>query len=100
MSFVLFSKIIVTVGMVLSLSAVAERVSPRVAGLLSGYPLGAAIALFFMGLEIGPDFAAQSAVYTLVGLVASQVFVYGYYRASAALQRHVIPAATLTALCG
>ena len=34
--------------------AVAERVSPRVAGLLSGYPLGAAIALFFMGLEIGP----------------------------------------------
>ena len=100
MSLVLISKVIVTVGMVLSLSAVAERVSPRVAGLLSGYPLGAAIALFFMGLEVGPDFAAESAVYTLVGLVASQVFVYGYYRASAALQRHVIPAATLTALGG
>lgn len=100
MSLVLFSKVIVTIGMVLSLSAVAERVSPRVAGLLSGYPLGAAIALFFMGLEISPDFAAQSAVYTLVGLVASQVFVYGYYCASAALQRHVIPAATLAALGG
>jgi len=100
MSLVLFSKVIVTVGMVLALSMVAERVSPRVAGLLSGYPLGAAIALFFMGLEIGPDFAAESAVYTLVGLVATQVFVYGYYRASAALQRHVIPAATLTALGG
>jgi hypothetical protein len=100
MSLVLLSKVIVTIGMVLSLSAVAERVSPRVAGLLSGYPLGAAIALFFMGLELGPDFAAQSAVYTPVGLVASQVFVYAYYRASTALQRRVIPSASLAALGG
>ncbi len=85
MSLLLISKLFVTIGAVLALSAVAERVSPRVAGVLSGYPLGAAIALFFMGVEIGPGFAAQSAVYTQVGLVALLVFVYVYFRVSSAL---------------
>jgi hypothetical protein len=82
MSLFLAAKIAVTIGMVLALSLVAERVSPRAAGLLSGYPLGAAIALFFIGLEISPEFAAESAVYTLAGLAASQAFVYGYFMAS------------------
>jgi hypothetical protein len=82
MSLFLVAKIAVTIGMVLTLSLVAERVSPRAAGLLSGYPLGAAIVLFFIGLEISPEFAADSAVYTLAGLVASQAFVYGYFMAS------------------
>lgn len=82
MSLFLIAKIAVTIGMVLTLSLVAERVSPRVAGLLSGYPLGAAIALFFIGLEISPEFAAESAIYTLAGLAASQTFVYGYFMAS------------------
>jgi hypothetical protein len=87
----LLSKLVVTIGAVLALSAVAERVSPRVAGVLSGYPLGAAIALFFMGVEIGPDFAAQGAVYTQIGLVALLVFVYVYFRVSSALaQRGVL----------
>ncbi len=85
MSLLLVSKLIVTTGVVLALSAVAERVSPRIAGVLSGYPLGAAIALFFMGVEIGPDFAARSAMYTQVGLVALLVFVYVYFRVSSAL---------------
>ena len=50
MSLFLITKIAVTIGLVLALSLVAERVSPRAAGLLSGYPLGAAIALFLIGL--------------------------------------------------
>ncbi|MFZ0612380.1 MAG: hypothetical protein WAM73_09100 [Desulfobacterales bacterium] len=75
-------KILVTIVIVVGLSVVAEHVSPRVAGILSGYPLGAAIALFFIGLEVGPDFAAESAVYTIAGLVGSLCFVYAYYRAA------------------
>ena len=63
---------------VLALSAVAERVSPRVAGIISGYPAGIAINLFFFGYEIGPVFAAESALYTAVGLLATQSFVYFY----------------------
>jgi uncharacterized membrane protein (GlpM family) len=100
MSLFLIAKIGVTIGMVLTLSLVAERVSPRVAGVLSGYPLGAAIALFFIGLEISPEFAARSAVYTLAGLAASQVFVYCYFMASTRFSRCTILASSAAALGG
>ena len=73
--------------MVVLLSLLAEVVSPGFAGILSGYPLGAAISLFFMGFEISPEFASGSALYTSVGLVATQVFAYSYYRASRAATR-------------
>jgi hypothetical protein len=100
MSLFLISKIVVTIGVVLTLSLVAERVSPRMAGILSGYPLGAAIALFFIGLEISPEFAARSAVYALAGLAASQVFVGCYLVVSARFNRRSILAASAAALSG
>jgi hypothetical protein len=100
MSLFLIAKIVVTTGMVLALSLVAERVSPRAAGLLSGYPLGAAIALFFIGLEISPEFAADSAVYTLAGLAASQVFVYGYFKASLRIAGRGVMGSTAAGLAG
>ncbi|MGE4579460.1 MAG: hypothetical protein AB7F21_07965 [Desulfuromonadales bacterium] len=84
----IFAKILVSILAVVGLSLVAERVSPRVAGVLSGYPLGTAIALFFIGLENGRDFAAQGAVYTVVGLSASLVLVHVYYVVSASVIRH------------
>ncbi len=83
-------KILVTIVIVVGLSVVAEHVSPRVAGILSGYPLGAAIALFFIGLEVGPDFAAESAVYTIAGLVGSLCFVYAYHQAVLHLKQGTI----------
>lgn len=100
MGLFLVIKIAVTVTMVLALSLIAERVSPRAAGLLSGYPLGAAIALFFIGLEISPEFAAESAVYTLAGLAASQAFVYGYYVASRRAVGRGLLASTAAGLAG
>ncbi len=71
-------KILVSVLMVVVLSLIAEWAGPRVAGIASGYPLGAAISLFFIGLEIGPAFAARSAIYTAAGLAATVAFVGGY----------------------
>ncbi|PSJ19146.1 hypothetical protein CVH10_24380, partial [Halomonas sp. ND22Bw] len=58
------AKLAVSSGVVLGLSMIAERVSTRGAGLLSGYPLGTAIALVIIGLELSPAFAADSAVHT------------------------------------
>lgn len=72
------AKLLVSIGMVLGLGAVAVRVSPRVAGLLAGYPLGTAIALFFIGLELSPAFAAESAVHTLAGFTATLALGGGY----------------------
>jgi hypothetical protein len=81
------AKMAVAVVMVVGLSILAEVVSPRFAGVLSGYPLGAAISLFFMGIEISLEFAAQSATYTLTGLVATQMFAYGYCQVSVLARR-------------
>ncbi|WP_252109434.1 MULTISPECIES: hypothetical protein [unclassified Halomonas] len=73
------AKIAASVGMVLGLGVIAVRVSPRVAGLLAGYPLGTALALFFIGLEISPLYAAQSAVHTLAGFTATMALGAGYW---------------------
>ncbi|MEM5786190.1 MAG: hypothetical protein AAGU11_02655 [Syntrophobacteraceae bacterium] len=64
------------------LSVVAEAVSPRIAGILTGFPLGAAISIFFMGFEISPAFAAESALHTSAGISATITFAYCYYTAS------------------
>jgi hypothetical protein len=78
--FTLFTvvKMLVSILVVVLLSLIAEWSSPRIAGIVSGYPLGAAISLYFIGLEIGPAFAAQSALYTAAGLAATTAFVGGY----------------------
>jgi len=97
---ILFIKLIVSITLVLSLSAVAEHVSPRAAGLLAGYPAGAAITLFFIGLDISPEFAADSAVYTMMGLVATQAFVYCYFQSSLYLKRFTIATSSVFAVSG
>ncbi|HSO18345.1 MAG TPA: hypothetical protein VLT88_02740 [Desulfosarcina sp.] len=71
-------KALVSIVIVLLLSLIAEWAGPRVAGIASGYPLGAAITLFFIGLENGKGFAARSALFTAAGLAATVAFVSGY----------------------
>jgi len=83
----IISKILVSIFFVVGLSFVTEHVSPRVAGIFAGYPLGAAISLFFIGIENGKEFAAQGAIYTLGGLSASLIFVYVYYKVSSEISR-------------
>lgn len=82
MTELIIAKILVTVCFVIGLSIIAERISPRWAGILSGYPTGTAISLFFFGLEISPRFAADSVTYNLVGLIATFCFSYTYYQTS------------------
>nr|WP_319775870.1 hypothetical protein [uncultured Sphaerochaeta sp.] len=79
-------KISAAVGMVVCLSLLAEHVSPRFAGIFSGYPLGAAISLFFIALEISPRFAADSAIYTVGGLLGTQFFVFAYFLISSRMR--------------
>jgi hypothetical protein len=76
MTGLLLYKIGITMMAVLGLSFVAEKISTRLAGLLSGYPIGTAIILHFYGLEYGAQFAADAAIFNLCGLFASQCFAY------------------------
>jgi hypothetical protein len=82
MTALLLYKICITMLAVVGLSFVAEKVSVKLAGLLSGYPIGTAIILHFYGLEYGAQFAADAAIFNLCGLLASQCFAYTYYRTS------------------
>ncbi len=82
MTALLFYKVCITMLAVLGLSFVAEKISVRLAGLLSGYPIGTAIILHFYGLEYGAQFAADAAIFNLCGLLGSQSFAYTYYRVS------------------
>ncbi|MGJ8549936.1 hypothetical protein [Winogradskyella wichelsiae] len=93
-------KLIVAISFVIGLSLLAENVSPKVAGILSGYPSGSAITLFFFGLEVSPEFAAVSSVYNMIGLTASLSFVYIYYIASNFLTKFNILLSSLTAIFG
>ncbi len=93
----LLIKICVATIVVVTLSLIAEYASPRISGTLSGYPTGTAIILFFFGLEHGVQFAADSALYNIVGLLAMQMFLYGYYKAS---EHFRLPVTVLIALFG
>lgn len=75
----LLAKIFVSVCVVLGLSWIAENVNPRVAGILSGMPLGAVLVLFFVGMELGPEFATTSALYAIPSITATITFALGYY---------------------
>lgn len=43
-----------------------------------GFPLGAGLSLFFIGIEQGPDFAATSALWSIQGIIATLGFCGGY----------------------
>ncbi|MCV6625262.1 MAG: hypothetical protein OIF38_04150, partial [Cellvibrionaceae bacterium] len=88
-------KIAITLAVVIGLSVVAERVSPKIAGILAGYPHGIAIALYFIGVEQGASFAAQSAVYAIGGLAANLAMCYAYFRlCNARTWRNILITAT------
>ena len=80
LSGIVLLKIAVTLMVVIGLSWVAEHVSPKLAGILAGYPHGIAIVLYFIGVEQGVDFAARAAIYAIGGLAANVVLSYVYFR--------------------
>jgi hypothetical protein len=54
-------KALFSISIVVGLSLIAERAGPRVAGLLTGLPLGAGIVIIFTGIEQGAVFSTQAA---------------------------------------
>ena len=75
----LIIKSIAVVALVLSLSYIAEEVSPKVSGILSGLPVGSSITLLFFAVENGVDYVTKVALYNIHGLFAALAFSIGYY---------------------
>jgi len=74
----LLAKIGITVAFVFILTWIAERVHPTIAGILSGFPLGIALTLYFFGFEQGPEFASNSAQATVAAFSANIASFYFY----------------------
>ena len=63
----------------MSLSYIAEKVSPKVSCILSGLPVGSSITLVFFAIENGVDYVTKVALYNIHGLFAALAFSIGYY---------------------
>ncbi len=79
----LLAKIVVSASVVLSISAIAEFVNPRVAGVLAGAPLSAPIILLFVGHDLGIDFAVMTVPSGIASFTATVAFAFAYERVSA-----------------
>ncbi|MBI5389847.1 hypothetical protein HZB01_05715 [Candidatus Woesearchaeota archaeon] len=93
-------KLAITIFFVLLLSLLAEYVSPKVSGIISGIPTGTAILLFFYALEQGTAFSVQSAVFNVGGIVAVHMFIYLYYLCSKNNSKSNILFSTIAATSG
>ncbi len=71
-------KLAVTIFIVLALAEVSRRVSPGLAGILSGLPLGAGLTMYFVAREQGSAFALAAVPWGILGLSSSIVFSLAY----------------------
>ena len=81
-------KIVVSAGLVIAVTAVAERFGPRIGGLAASLPQLAVVSLVFFGLEQGLAFAAESAFWNIAGICATFPFIIGYLAGAALAPRH------------
>jgi hypothetical protein len=67
----LIAKIVVSVGFVLVGTAAAERLGPRLGGLIAATPQMAVVSLIFFAIEQGHAFAAESAFWNIRGMCST-----------------------------
>ena len=72
-------KILTTVFFVLGLTWVAEKVDIRLAGILSGMPLGALLVFTFIGIEVSENFVSKSAIYAIPAISSTLSFSLIYF---------------------
>jgi uncharacterized membrane protein (GlpM family) len=75
----LLAKVFWSAAIVLGLAAIAEHMSTRIAGILSGAPLNAVLVYLFVGQEKGVDFVVSSVPHGIASFTATLAFVLTYY---------------------
>ena len=96
----LLLKLIVAVGVVVGLTLITERISPKFAGIIAGLPTGSAISLFFIGMDNGTAFASSTAIYNIIGIIAMQALLFFYYRSSITFRRHSLVFSAVLSVAG
>jgi uncharacterized membrane protein (GlpM family) len=83
----LLAKVFWSAAIVLGLSAIAERVSMRVAGILAGAPQNVVLVYFFVGRDMGIDHVTQSVPHGIASFSATIAFVLAYHLGSSCFRR-------------
>jgi len=84
----LLAEVFWSAAIVLGLSALAERVSMRIAGILAGAPQNAVLVYFFVGRDMGIEHVTESAPHGIASFSATIAFVLGYYLSSSWFSRY------------
>ena len=72
-------KALTVVFLVLGLTYIAENISVKASGIISGLPTGSVITYIFIGIEFGTRYVQEISLYSINGLVANLFFCIGYY---------------------
>ena len=96
--FLIVVKLLVTIGVVLGISSIAERGEPPRGGDSGRISARIVNSSIFFGIENGAVFAAQSAVYMTAGLVAELVFLFCYYKISSIVHGDRVHAIVLSSV--
>jgi uncharacterized membrane protein (GlpM family) len=91
----LLAKVVWSAAVVLGLSAVAERVSMRIAGILAGAPQNVVLVYFFVGRDMGIDHVTQSTPHAIASFSATIAFALAYYWGSSYFPRYSAVAGAL-----
>jgi uncharacterized membrane protein (GlpM family) len=86
----LLAKAVWSAVVVLGLAFVAERVSTRIAGLLSGAPLNAVLVYYFVASDLGPAYILESIPHGIASFTATLAFVLSYYLTSTRMGRFAV----------
>jgi len=78
----LVAKVVVSAGIVVGVTAAAERLGPRLGGLIVATPQLSVLALIFLTIEQGPTFAAASAFWNIPGSCTAVAVYLAYLGAS------------------
>lgn len=76
-----FTKLAVSLIIVLLLAEITKRMNPVMGGLISGLPLGAGLSVYFVSSSLGLDFMLRGIPWAIAGLSSSLLFCLSYFLA-------------------
>lgn len=96
----LAAKIVLSAAIVIGVTLAAERLGPRLGGLIAATPQLSVLALVFLSAEQGRAFAAESAFWTIPGMCATIPVYFAYLAATGRFREPLLASIGAGALAG
>jgi hypothetical protein len=96
----LVAKVAVSAGIVIGVTAAAERLGTRMGAMIAATPQLAVLSLVFFSIEQGREFAAESAFWNIPGVCATVPLYLAYIAATGAVREPRVASVAAGALAG